>query len=274
MVASTSVYKHDLTGMAQVEDLVVIEEPLEIRLIYFSDGNWVEKPLILSMRTPGHDLELSLGFLLGEGIISQYRDVIRVWHCEKSEYPQNTVKVQLQKGLSPNPEKLQRNFMSHSGCGVCGKNGIEDLESKICNSLTINRKILSSSTINSFSETLLSQQLTFRHTGGLHASALFDAAGNLHLAREDIGRHNSVDKVIGAMLAEQSIPLSSYILFLSSRISFELVQKALMAGIPILAAVGAPSSLAISLAERYGLTLIGFVREERFNVYCHSERIG
>ena len=273
MVLNTTVHKYVPGSNTLEQDLVAVEEPLEIRLVYEQAGQWKEQHLMVTMRTPGHDMELALGLLFAEGIIESYQDVYKVWHCERAEQPQNTVKIQLKSGIHPDLQKLERNFLSHSSCGVCGRKSIEDLEEAICYPLSIRQKYIPASIINTFSETLLSQQLTFRHTGGIHASALFDPTGKLHLLREDIGRHNSVDKLIGAMLAKEHIPLMHYILFLSSRISFELVQKALMAGIPVVAAVGAPSSLAITLANQHNLTLIGFVRDQRFNVYSVPQRI-
>ena len=274
MVATIPVYKYPLTKAAQEEDLVAVEEPLEIILIYNNEGNWVERPLIMTMRTPGNDLELTLGLLLAEGIIHHKKEVDRIWHCEQAEFPENTIKVRLTPGKELTKNTWDRAFVSHSGCGVCGKIGIQSLEKKIPYPLIIREKIISTSLIYSLNELLGGQQIAFRYTGGIHASALFSLAGELQLIREDIGRHNSMDKVIGAGMTTKELPFDQSLLFLSSRISYELVQKALMAGIPILAAVGAPSSLAISLAKETGLTLIGFVREGRFNVYSFPERLG
>ncbi|MEM6631580.1 MAG: formate dehydrogenase accessory sulfurtransferase FdhD [Bacteroidota bacterium] len=273
MVGKISVHKYENQGQTQVEDLVVLEEPLQIILIYALEGAWHETLLTLTMRTPGHDFELSLGLLLAEGIISGYTQIKRMWYCQQADRPENTVKVQLQPGIEINPEKIQRSFLSSSSCGVCGKQHMKVLETNLPYSLIINEVRTYSSIINSLNEVLSSHQLNFRYTGAIHAAALFDIQGQLEIIREDIGRHNAVDKVIGASLSAKNFPLSDSILFLSSRISFELVQKALMAGIPILAAVGAPSSLAISLAEQFGLSLIGFVRNNRFNVYTHPERV-
>ena len=274
MVATISVQKYPLKKAGSENDLVVVEEPLEIILVYKEAGQWVEKALVMTMRTPGNDEELSLGFLLAEGIIGHKKEVDRIWHCEQSEFPQNTMKVRLAPGKQLSQHTWGRSFVSHSGCGVCGKIGIQSLQKKIPFPLTINKNVCSSSTIYSLNELLGPQQTTFKYTGGLHASALFTLKGELQLIREDIGRHNSLDKVIGASMALEELPLTNSLLFLSSRISFELVQKALMAGIPILAAVGAPSSLAINLAKQAGLTLIGFVRDSRFNVYSFPERLG
>ena len=275
MVGKTHILRFEAGGNIQEEDLVVVEEPLQIILTHNERQNPAPQtqPLTLTMRTPGNDFELAIGLLLAEGIIHQYTDVKRIWHCQQAEPPENTVKVQLDPKIDLDLGKLQRQFLSTSSCGVCGKQNLEALEPKIYYNLKVNNLQVSSSIINSLNETLLSRQLSFRYTGAIHAAALFNRFGELDIIREDIGRHNAMDKVIGAALASRKFPLAESILFLSSRISFELVQKALMAGIPILAAVGAPSSLAVSLAERYGLTLIGFVRGDRFNVYTHPSRI-
>ena len=273
MVGKTNIVRIGNLGLEMLEDLVVVEEPLQIFLQHSARGNPQSQPLTLTMRTPGHDLELALGLLLAEGIIQQYADVRKMWHCPQAEPPENTVKVLLGPEIDLDPENFQRQFLSNSSCGICGKQSLETLDLKHTYNLKINKIRTHSSIINSLSEILQSRQLNFRYTGAIHAAALFDLAGTLDFIREDIGRHNAVDKVIGAALGSKELPLSESILFLSSRISFELVQKALRAGIPILAAVGAPSNLAVTLAEQYGLTLIGFVREKRFNIYSHPERI-
>lgn len=235
------------------------------------------------MRTPGEDGELAVGFLFTEGILKSPEQVKQIRHCglkigkqngtldRASALNSNTIRVDLAENVELDLKKLERHFYTTSSCGVCGKSSIEALQSgaaKIENDLRINADI-----IHRLPETLRSAQATFDKTGGLHASALFDADGTLGIVREDVGRHNALDKVIGAKFLEKRLPLSDKILLVSGRASFELVQKALMAGIPILAAVGAPSSLAVELAAEFGVTLIGFVRDGRFNIYCGVERV-
>lgn len=229
------------------------------------------------MRTPGHDFELAAGFLFTEGILrdaSQIRE-IRWSHVENGNPRQigNSVTVELNPGVEVDLDRLQRHFYTTSSCGVCGKASIEAIEAQGCPVLRRNKPLVASAVIHCLPEALRRAQPVFERTGGLHAAALFTPDGTLQLLREDVGRHNALDKLIGAELLAHHIPLERSLLFVSSRASFELVQKALMAGIPILAAVGAPSSLAIETAQRFNLTLLGFVRERRFNIYSGASRI-
>lgn len=254
-------------------DLLAVEEPLEIRLGFHANGNLAHRPISITMRTPGHDAELAAGFLFTEGIISRADQITEIKHCGKPDSPgfQNTIRVDLIGNTPVDLRKLERHFYTTSSCGVCGKSSIEALE-------TGARKVQSSfkfpaALISALPETLRAAQSVFERTGGLHASALFDAAGNLLIAREDVGRHNALDKVIGAKFLAGEIPPANSLLLVSGRASFELAQKAVMAGIPILAAVGSPSSLAVELAKEFNLTLLGFVRDGRFNIYCGAERI-
>jgi FdhD protein len=261
-------------------DILAVEEPLEIRL-GFSNGT--HKAVSITMRTPGEDGELAVGFLFTEGILKSPDQVKQVRHCglkigkvkgtldRAAALNSNTIRVDLAENVELDLKKLERHFYTTSSCGVCGKSSIEALQAgaaKIQSELKINAEI-----IHRLPETLRTAQSTFDKTGGLHASALFDADGSLDIVREDVGRHNALDKVIGAKFLESLLPLSDKILLVSGRASFELVQKALMAGIPILAAVGSPSSLAVELATEFGMTLIGFVRDGRFNIYCGEERV-
>lgn len=242
-----------------VQDLLAVEEPLEIRL----NG----APLSITMRTPGHDRELAAGFLFTEGILERPDQIETLL-----ESP-NQVAVKLQPGLDLDPTRLQRNFYMTSSCGVCGKASIEALRAADCPVLPRQSPVFPASMIHAFPDRLREAQAVFERTGGLHAAALFNTAGHLLSLREDVGRHNAVDKLIGAEMLAGRTPCSDKLILVSGRASFELVQKALMAGIPILAAVGAPSSLAVDLAQRFGLTLLGFVRGNRFNIYSGAQRI-
>lgn len=242
-----------------VQDLLAVEEPLEIRLC--------GKTVSITMRTPGQDSELALGFLFTEGILrsrEQVRDI---------QTASNSVTVLLNGGVDVDFERLERHFYTSSSCGVCGKVSIDALQMQGCPFLPNDSIAVTSQIIHRLPETLRSDQRVFDRTGGLHGAALFDSAGSLLRAREDVGRHNAVDKVIGAEFLAGGLPLSDKLLLVSGRASFELTQKALMAGIPILAAVGAPSSLAVETARRFNMTLLGFVRDGRFNIYSGASRI-
>jgi FdhD protein len=245
-------------------DLLAIEEPLEIRLA-FQDR---VQNLAVTMRTPGNDSDLALGFLFTEGIIGGAEEVRSV------EHQQNTILVTLNPGMTPNLHQAERNFYTTSSCGVCGKASISAIRTvSTFAAQTWNREGLDAAFILGLPEKLANVQEVFAETGGLHASALFDLTGELLLVREDVGRHNALDKLIGAAMLQGRLPLAYSVLLLSGRASFELVQKAAMAGIPVIAAVGAPSSLAVSLAEEFGITLIGFLRNNRFNIYSGAHRI-
>ncbi|MEM6801761.1 MAG: formate dehydrogenase accessory sulfurtransferase FdhD [Bacteroidota bacterium] len=258
------------------EDLLAVEAPLEIRLGYKEKSKRTEKSLSITMRTPGQDLELVMGFLLGEGIIQKKEEVVSIQHCrkiEKEESLGNVVRVELIDKLIPDFKKLERNFLSNSSCGICGKASIEAVQDLHCNFLEYEGKGISPQILQALSQKLSKQQYIFKHTGGLHAAALFDEEGHLLLLKEDVGRHNALDKLIGAALYQDLLSLKNCILLLSGRISFELVQKALAAELGLIVAVGAPSSLAVELAEASGITLVGFAKEKRFNLYTHPQRI-
>lgn len=246
-------------------DVLAVEEPLEIRL-GFPDGT--HKAISITMRTPGDDGELAAGFLFTEGIISSPDQIEQIRHCGDGT---NTIRVDLHDCLDLDLKRLDRNFYTTSSCGVCGKASIEALATGV--KRTESDTKVTPDVIHSLPLRLREAQSVFDTTGGLHASALFEADGGLDIVREDVGRHNALDKVIGAKFLASKTPISNNLLLVSGRASFELVQKALMAGIPILAAVGAPSSLAVELAREYGMTLIGFVRDDRFNIYCGMERV-
>lgn len=260
--------------MKEKSDLVVVEEPLEIRIGFGEIHHRSQKSISVTMRTPGHDEELALGFLFTEGILKKYEDVVSVKHCTdlgKSEERENIIRVELKEGVAIDLKNADRNFYTTSSCGICGKTSIESVESScspVHAEIQFQKKILLS-----LPQQLRAAQPVFEHTGGLHAAGLFDFNGNLILLREDVGRHNATDKVIGTALFKELIPCRNYLLMLSGRISFELVQKAAMAGIPLVAAVGAPSTLAIDLAQKLNITLCGFLRDQRFNIYSHPNRV-
>jgi len=256
-------------------DRVVVEAPLELRV-----GG---KPLTVVMRTPGHDEELARGFLYSEGMIGSLADLLFVRRPEglTGDEADNVLDLMLApppvslgglgKSTAPQRPAFERSFVASSSCGVCGKTSIAQLaitSPLVQSPLRVSRAILSS-----LPERLRASQAVFRETGGLHASAIFDAQGEPLAAREDVGRHNALDKLIGWALAEARLPLSAGILMVSGRVSFEILQKAIVAGLPVVAAVSAPSSLAVDLAERFGVTLVGFLRGASMNVYAHAERV-
>jgi FdhD protein len=240
------------------QDLVAVEEPLQIRL--------GDSDVAITMRTPGHDRELALGFLYTEGLLTNPDQIADVRVGESG-----AVIVSLVAGLAPDIDA--RRFYVTSSCGVCGKASIDALTASGCAMLPSGKPKLSAALVPQFPTKLREAQAIFEHTGGLHAAGLFSTSGELLYVREDVGRHNAVDKLIGAAFLEGRLPLGDHVLMLSGRISFELVQKAATAGIPIVIAVGAPSSLAIETALRFGMTLIGFVRDGHFNVYAGSDRL-
>ena len=252
-------------------DVLAVEEPLEIRIVHPSIK---ETSISVTMRTPGNDAELAIGFLHGEGIIRSADDVVRVGKRVRSECgKENIVVVELAEGCNPDTEKLTRHFYTTSSCGVCGKTSIEAIEILPADELPLGDLRIDASIIHELPARIEASQKLFECTGGLHAAALFDRNGELLEIREDVGRHNAMDKLVGALLRSNRLPASDNILLVSGRASFELVQKAVMAGVPIMAAVGAPSSLAVELASRFGMTLIGFVRDHRFNVYTKPIRV-
>jgi FdhD protein len=257
-----------------VPDLLAVEEPLEIRIGFGPLPERQQKSLAITMRTPGHDFELVLGFLFTEGIIHSFNKVESIKYCEdvgRAEEKENVVRVELKPDVQLDFQKLQRNFYTTSSCGVCGKSSIEAVK-MVCANVPFTWQVRSDIVL-SLPVKLREAQRLFNYTGGLHASGLFNLQGELVLLREDVGRHNALDKVVGAMLLKNELPLSDYIVLVSGRTSFELVQKVAMAGIPLLAAVGAPSSLAVNMATDCGITVVGFLREGRFNIYSEAERI-
>jgi FdhD protein len=256
------------------DDELATEEPLEVRVLVWQGTQWVRHRVAVTLRTPGHDFELAAGFLYTEGVISDRRAIARIAYCTDPEEPQqyNVVNVYLEPGVPFDPERLSRHVYTTSSCGICGKTSLE-LVRAVCPRPPVGDFRLTPEFFMALPGALRSAQRIFARTGGLHASALFDATGRLLLLREDVGRHNAMDKLVGALLLEGRLPASDTVVLVSGRASFELVQKALIAGIPVLAAVGAPSSLAVELAREFGMTLIGFLREGRFNVYAGAERV-
>ena len=258
------------------QDSLAVEEPLEIRVSYVVDGRRRMDSLSVTMRTPGNDLDLAAGFLFTEQVIQSPDEIKNISHCVPagaSGAACNTVRVDLVDGVDFNLDRLRRNFYASSSCGVCGKASLEALEINSAQRVPENGFRFAESVIHSLPDLLNASQPVFRQTGGLHAAALFDEQGTLAGCAEDVGRHNAVDKVIGVELRGGRVPISDRLLLVSGRSSFEILQKALAAQIPIVAAVGPPSSLALDLAKRFGITLLGFVREGRFNIYAGAERI-
>lgn len=275
-VVSTKIIKVNKQQFRSQADLLAVEEPLEIRLGFGSIEDRQEKSLAITMRTPGHDFELTLGFLISEGMIQSASDALSIKYCQdrgRATHPENIVRVELIPDIQVDIKKLARHFYTSSSCGVCGKASIESIQVTACPYLAAPSWQVSSDLIIQLPEKLREAQAVFKHTGALHATALFNQSGELLQLREDIGRHNAMDKIIGWASFQNKLPLGQNLALLSGRISFELVQKALVGGIPILVAIGAPSSLAVDLAQEFGMTLIGFVRSGSFNIYTHSERI-
>lgn len=255
------------------EDILVVEEPLEIRLGHGPLEDRREMRLSVTMRTPGQDEELALGFIYTEGIITSSSQVLRVVHCEnvKEEEQGNVVRVELHPDVALDPARWQRNFYTTSSCGVCGKTSLEAVQAQ-CQRPISPWGPVDPAVLTALPDRMREAQVVFKHTGGIHAAALFDREGKLLVVREDVGRHNAVDKVVGALLLSQGtsarpLEIEGHQLLVSGRAGFELVQKCVVAGLPLMAAIGAPSSLAVRLARDSGLTLIGFLGGQRFNIY-------
>src|SRR6185369_6896200 len=272
-VTFSRVKKINPENISDAEDLLATEEPLEIRLSYGPLNDRHQKSISVTMRTPGNDFELALGFLFSEGIIRDQKDVLQIKYCTDFSRSENIVKVELMTGLDVDLKKLERHFYTSSSCGVCGKASIEALNtiSKFKDNgseFTIDQEVFMD-----LSEKLRAKQNVFEYTGGLHAAALFNTDGEIIFIREDVGRHNALDKLIGAAFSSGQLPLNRHVVLLSGRSSFELIQKCVMAGVNLVAAIGAPSSLAVETAKKFNVTLIGFLRDNRFNIYSGEERI-
>lgn len=265
---STQIKRIISGNITDTDDVLATEEPLEIRMQYGAKGERITKNISVTMRTPGNDVELATGFLFTEGIIKNPNAI-----SQSFQLGENIIQIMLNENLAFDLSKLDRNFYTTSSCGVCGKSSIDAVK-QVCEVYaSVDNVTYPIEIIYKLPDILRSHQDVFDSTGGLHASALFDALGKLLLTREDVGRHNALDKLIGGALEKDMIPLNTHILLLSGRASFELIQKAAMAGIKFVAAVGAPSSLAVEMAKEHDMTLVGFLRGERFNIYCGAERI-
>lgn len=272
---SATVWKvHGRTSREETDRLAG-EEPMEIRVEGGPREHRETTSLSVTMRTPGKDLELAAGFLFTEGIVSRLRDIARIEYCTNPGVPQeyNIVSVVLQPDVDFRPDRLSRHFYTTSSCGVCGKTALEAVHVAVRHAFPEGRPAVDSSLIATIPDRLRERQALFSETGGLHAAGLFDSRADLLGLREDVGRHNAVDKVIGEAFLADRIPLSDQVLGVSGRGSFEILQKAAVAGIPFVVAVGAPSSLAVAIAESFGMTLVGFARGDRFNVYAGRHRI-
>ena len=262
---------------AQRHDEVAVEEPLEIRLAYSTPDGRATRSISITMRTPGNDPELAAGFLFSESIIRAHGDIAAIETCgppAPGSGNHNVVRVELGANVDVDLGRLQRHFYTTSSCGVCGKTSLDALRVMGVEPQTGNTIAFPRGALTGVPDKLRAAQETFEKTGGLHAAAAFDVEGQLIITREDVGRHNAVDKVIGALLLEDRLPANDLGLMVSGRASFELMQKALVAGMPLLAAVSAPSSLAVQLAREFDVTLVGFLRGNDFNIYAGELRIG
>jgi FdhD protein len=287
-VSQTSVEKVTGQDSRIVLDQLAVEEPLEIQLTYGPSNARQTKSISITMRTPGNDFDLAAGFLMTEGVVQNTNDIDHIAYAshpisEPAQFPlimdstrpnsrQNIVRVDLAKHVTVSLASLQRNFYTTSSCGICGKASLLSLRTvyppRAQNNFRVEAELL-----YRLPDRLRASQGVFENTGGLHGAGLFDSTGNLLALREDVGRHNAVDKLIGSEFLAGRTPLQERVLLLSGRASFELLQKALMGGIPMVAAVGAPSSLAVAVAKEFDITLIGFLRDDHFNIYHGSERI-
>jgi len=263
-------------GSVDDPDLVATEEPFEIRLGYSRrDGSRAEEPVSITMRTPGHDEDLAVGFLFTEGIIRSRADVqgVVARGQRATDGLINVVRVELVPGVEVDFKRLERNFYMTSSCGVCGKASIDAVAVQGQYDVGAAEFRMTGAALGRLPAALKTKQAVFEQTGGLHASGLFDSTGDISALREDVGRHNALDKLIGQALMRGEVPLKDRGVIVSGRASFELMQKAKMAGVPLVAAVGAPSSLAVELAREFGITLVGFLKPDRFNVYSRPDRI-
>lgn len=271
-----TIKKVQASTSASFTDMLSVEEPLEIRIGYGPENDRQQKNISVTMRTPGNDLELATGFLFTEGIITSYNDVTAVFHTgmECSSQKQNIVQAELAEGFTPHLQQSDRNFYTTSSCGVCGKSSIQSIRT-VSAFHPLHKPALSidADMLYQLPGRLRAAQNNFSATGGIHACGLFNRSGDLLLLREDVGRHNALDKLIGAALMDHALPLNGHILLLSGRASFELIQKAAMAGIAMVAAIGAPSSLAVDLAREFDITLLGFLKENRFNIYHSGDQL-
>ncbi len=269
-VVSINITKATPIGIKEIEDKIAVEEPLEIQLEYSTTTGKMVKNIAVTMRTPGNDEELAVGFLFTEGVIQNANEIAAV---KRLNADVNSIRVVLNENVIPKLGNVSRNFYTTSSCSICGKASIDAIHTVSQFVWTDDNIQIKANTLYHLQTKLKKQQKVFEDTGGIHACGLFELAGNFMMLREDVGRHNALDKVIGCAFMHGNLPLTNNILFLSGRASFELVQKAVMAGIKIIVAVGAPSSLAVEMAKENDVTLIGFLRDDRFNIYSGKERI-
>jgi FdhD protein len=265
-----NIHKISSGTIHETEDKVAVEEPLQIELEYSTASGRMQKNIAVTMRTPGNDEELAAGFLFTEGIIKSGEAISEI---KRSPADENMVQVILKEDIIPALGNAARNFYTTSSCGICGKASIDAINTVSVFTAEKDSLVIDATVLYNLQDEIKEQQKVFEDTGGIHASALFDCSGAIIMLREDVGRHNALDKIIGATLMKDELPLNNCLLFLSGRASFELVQKAVMAGIKVIAAVGAPSSLAVEMAKENDITLIGFLRDNRFNIYAGKERI-
>lgn len=255
-------------------DEITVEEPLEIRVAHAGKAGPTVDRISVTMRTPGDDFELAAGFLHAEGLVEDLRTIAEISYCaDGTEQAYNVLTVRLRPSARFDPALLDRNFYTTSSCGVCGKASLEAVEIRGCEPLPAGRLRVGPERLARIPERLRGAQPIFGRTGGIHAAALFASDGELDELREDVGRHNAVDKVLGHAFLEERLPLADRILAVSGRASFEIMQKALVAGVPVVVAVGAPSSLAVDVARRFQMTLAGFARDGGFNLYAGEERV-
>jgi FdhD protein len=264
------IHKIHSGAINETADKVAVEEPLQIQLEYSTATGQMLKDIAVTMRTPGNDAELAAGFLFTEGIIKSAEDISQIKHAHADE---SGVQIILKENIIPVIGNAARNFYTTSSCGICGKASIDAIQTVSQYGNVKNNALIPAAVFYILQNELKKQQKVFEDTGGIHASALFDVNGKFMMLREDAGRHNALDKIIGTAMMSKQLPLNNCILLLSGRASFELVQKAVMAGIKIIASVGAPSSLAVEMASENDVTLIGFLKEDRFNIYSGKQRI-
>jgi FdhD protein len=273
---AVTVDKVSKSAAVSASDWVAVEEPLEIRLGYSTPSGHTASSVSITMRTPGNDADLALGFLYTESIIHSPDDVTSVEHCGPAAPDtgnHNIVRVNLAPHVAVDLGRLQRHFYTTSSCGVCGKSSLDALRITGAEPMKSGPALFRKDTLISMPDALRAHQETFEQTGGLHAAAAFNSQGEILVVHEDVGRHNAVDKVIGALLMQNSLPANELGLIVSARASFELMQKTLIAGFPLLAAVSAPSSLAVQLAQEFNVSLVGFLRGETYNIYSAGDRI-
>ena len=276
MNSKYKVLKYSSNNFKDVEDLVSIEEPLEISLKYKEKDNWVEQTLSITMRTPGNDEDLVRGFLFNEQIVKSLNDIdsIESYGDKVGQYKiQNKILATLNNSENVNISKIKRDFLTNSSCGVCGKSSLDALEIIKTTKTNASEPKISKDVIIQSPDILREGQSEFSKTGGIHASGLFNSDGKLITLREDVGRHNALDKLIGCALEKKQFDPKDQFITCSGRLNFELVQKVLMTDIGIMIGVGAPTSLAIDLANKFDITLIGFVKRDSFNIYTNNKKV-